>query len=298
MRFDDTVLQVAVARLLGYQWPAELDEAMELADEQRELVRQAAKLNEYADEDGIVCLPAVRGEAPAHTRLEKLLVAAYEDDWKAGALDKLLAAVGSKSLDLWLRDKFFEQHCKLFQHRPFIWHIWDGLKDGFSALVNYHKLDRAGLERLIYTYLGDWIRIQEQGVKEQRDGAEERLTAAKNLQQRLEAILAGEKGLDIFVRWKSPAEQPIGWEPDLNDGVRLNIRPFLKVADVGKKGAGILRFKPNINWNKDRGNDVESAPWYTLGLQYGEKEGARINDHYLSLAEKREARQQAAETKI
>ncbi|UPK56453.1 Eco57I restriction-modification methylase domain-containing protein [Aeromonas veronii] len=290
VRFDETVLQVAVARLLGYQWPAELDEEMELADEQRQLVDEVARLNAFADEDGIVCLPAVRGEAPAHTRLEKLLVAAYEDDWKAGALDKLLAAVGSKSLELWLRDKFFEQHCKLFQHRPFIWHIWDGLKDGFSALVNYHKLDRSGLERLIYTYLGDWIRIQEQGVKEARDGAEERLTAAKNLQQRLEAILAGEKGLDIFVRWKTLAEQPIGWEPDLNDGVRLNIRPFLKAADVGKKGAGILRFKPNINWNKDRGNDVASAPWYTLGLQYGEKEGARINDHHLSLEDKRAAR--------
>ncbi|MDM5125029.1 Eco57I restriction-modification methylase domain-containing protein [Aeromonas rivipollensis] len=294
VRFDETVLQVAVARLLGYQWPAELDEEMELADEQRQLVDEVAKLNAFADEDGIVCLPAVRGEAPAHTRLEKMLVAAYEDDWKNGALDKLLTAVGSKSLELWLRDKFFEQHCKLFQHRPFIWHIWDGLKDGFSALVNYHKLDRAGLERLIYTYLGDWIRIQEQGVKEQRDGAEERLTAAKNLQQRLEAILAGEKGLDIFVRWKPLAEQPIGWEPDLNDGVRLNIRPFLKVADVGKKGAGILRFKPNINWNKDRGNDVASAPWYTIGLQYGEKEGARINDHHLSLAEKKHAREQQA----
>ncbi|WP_421304646.1 Eco57I restriction-modification methylase domain-containing protein [Aeromonas veronii] len=290
VRFDETVLQVAVARLLGYQWPAELDKEMELADEQRQLVDEVAKLNAFADEDGIVCLPAVRGEAPAHTRLEKLLVAAYEDDWKNGALDKLLTAVGSKSLELWLRDKFFEQHCKLFQHRPFIWHIWDGLKDGFSALVNYHKLDRSGLERLIYTYLGDWIRIQEQGVKEARDGAEERLTAAKNLQQRLEAILAGEKGLDIFVRWKPLASQPIGWEPDLNDGVRLNIRPFLKVADVGKKGAGILRFKPNINWNKDRGNDVASAPWYTLGLQYGEKEGARINDHHLSLADKRAAR--------
>jgi hypothetical protein len=51
-----------------------------------------------------------------------------------------------------------------------------------------------------------------------------------------------------------------------------------------------LRFKPNINWNKDRGNDVASAPWYTLGLQYGEKEGARINDHHLSLADKRAAR--------
>ena len=44
-------------------------------------------------------------------------------------------------LDDWLRNDFFEEHCKLFQQRPFIWHIWDGRKrDGFHALVNYHKL--------------------------------------------------------------------------------------------------------------------------------------------------------------
>jgi len=291
VRFDDTVLQVAVARLLGYQWPAELDKSMELAAEQRELVQQAAKLNVLADDDGIVCLPAVRGEKPAHIRLESMLIAAYEDDWSADTLHKLLSAVGSKDLETWLRDKFFEQHCKLFQHRPFIWQIWDGLKDGFSVLVNYHKLDYAGLERLIYTYLGDWIRIQEQGTKEGIDGAEVRLIAARNLQKTLEAILAGETPLDIFVRWKSLEEQPIGWNPDLNDGVRLNIRPFMLAPAVGKKDAGILRAKPNINWKKDRGNDVESAPWYTLGLEYGETVGSRINDHHLSLAEKREARE-------
>lgn len=291
VRCDATVLQVAVARLLGYQWPAELDKDMELAAEQRDLVQQAAKLNSLADDDGIVCLPAVRGEKPAHIRLESMLIAAYEDDWSADTLHKLLSAVGSKDLETWLRDKFFEQHCKLFQHRPFIWQIWDGLKDGFSVLVNYHKLDYAGLERLIYTYLGDWIRIQEQGTKEGIDGAEARLTAARNLQKTLEAILAGETPLDIFVRWKPLEEQPIGWSPDLNDGVRLNIRPFMSAPAVGKKDAGILRAKPNINWKKDRGNDVESAPWYTLGLEYGETSGSRINDHHLSLAEKRAARE-------
>lgn len=291
VRFDDTVLQVGVARLLGYQWPAELDEKMELAAEQRELVQQAAQLNALADDDGIVCLPAVRGEKPAHIRLESMLIAAYEDDWSADTLHKLLSAVGSKDLETWLRDKFFEQHCKLFQHRPFIWQVWDGLKDGFSVLVNYHKLDYAGLERLIYTYLGDWIRIQEQGTKEGIDGAESRLIAARNLQKTLEAILAGEAPLDIFVRWKSLEEQPIGWNPDLNDGVRLNIRPFMSAPAVGKKDAGILRAKPNIHWKKDRGNDVESAAWYTLGLEYGETVGSRINDHHLTLAEKREARE-------
>ena len=290
LRVDDSVLQVAVARLLGYRWPAELDANIELASEQREWVQRCQALDAYVDDDGIVCLPAVRGEKAADQRLEALLQAAYGDAWTTPLKNRLLETVGSKSLSLWLRDKFFEQHCKLFQHRPFIWHIWDGLNDGFCALVNYHKLDKAGLERLIYTYLGDWIRTQQAGMANGEDGAQERLLAAEALKRELEAILEGEKPYDIFVRWKSQAEQPIGWTPDLNDGVRLNIRPFLSARDVAKKGAGILRWMPNIKWAKDRGKDVESAPWYTLGLQYDEGEGARINDHHLSLAEKQAAR--------
>jgi hypothetical protein len=83
-----------------------------------------------------------------------------------------------QSLDVWLREKFFEQHAKRFHHRPFIWHVWDGLKDGFGALVNYHKLDAKNLERLIHTYLGDWIRQQEAGVRDGIDGAQTRLAAA------------------------------------------------------------------------------------------------------------------------
>lgn len=287
LRVDDTVLQVAVARLLGYRWPAELDPAMELAAEQRAWVERCAELVDAVDDDGIVCLPAVRGEKPAAQRLEALLQTAYGQAWTTPLKNRLLEEVGGKSLDLWLRDKFFEQHCKLFQHRPFIWHIWDGLKDGFSALINYHQLDKTGLERLIYTYLDDWISQQK---KSQDDGADIRLAAAESLKKELQAILQGEAPYDIFVRWKPLSEQPIGWNPDLNDGVRLNIRPFLKAKDVAKKDAGILRFKPNIHWNKDRGKDVESAPWYHLGMEYGGKEGDRINEHHLSLAEKRAAR--------
>ncbi|MEH8033929.1 Eco57I restriction-modification methylase domain-containing protein [Gallibacterium anatis] len=285
-RTDSSVLHTAVARLLGYRWPAERDESMELADEQRHWVEQSQNLNVHADKDGIVCIPALRGEAPAADRLLKLLAAAYGDAWSHSVLNQLLknADHEGKSLETWLRDKFFSQHCKIFQHRPFIWHIWDGLKDGFSALVNYHKLDYKLLETLIYSYLGDWITRQQQDSKNGIDGAEERLAAAETLKKSLERILNGESPYDIFVRWKSLAEQPIGWHPDLNDGVRLNIRPFMTAPDIRKKGSGVLRDKPNINWNKDRGKDVESAPWYH------EFQGDRINDHHLSLAEKRAAK--------
>ncbi|MCX8520904.1 MAG: SAM-dependent DNA methyltransferase [Rhodoferax sp.] len=296
-------LQVAVARLVGYRWPGETDAAMELADEARTWIARCDQLAEHTDDDGIVCLPSVRGEAPAHDRLLKLLIAAWSHDdaaasgsvgvqpgsWKPAVLDKLLADAdcAGEGLDVWLREKFFEQHAKRFHHRPFVWHVGDGLKDGFAALVNYHRLDAKNLERLIHTYLGDWIRQQEAGVRDRIDGAPTRLAAAQDLKRRLELILEGEfdgkVGYDIFVRWKPLPEQPIGWNPDLNDGVRLNIRPFMT--------AEVLRYnkkpKLNITWDKDRGKDVESAPWFKVF------KGERINDHHLTRAEKLAARDQA-----
>jgi len=309
LRIEANVLHTAVARLLGYQWPAELsltpapspngrgespntqasvEKEMELAEEQRWWVEKSRELLSLSDEDGIVCIPPVRGEAAAADRLFGMLVKAYGEKWSNNILDQLLieADHAGKTLETWLRDKFFAQHCRLFHHRPFIWQIWDGLRDGFSVLVNYHKLDFKNLETLTYTYLGDWIARQRQAIADSVDGSEEKLAAAQSLKKKLELILEGEQPYDIFVRWKPLHEQPIGWNPDLNDGVRLNIRPFMSVEDVGKKGAGILRDKPNIKWNKDRGKDVQSAPWYHLF------QGDRINDHHLSLEEKLVARKQ------
>jgi hypothetical protein len=288
----EAALQVAVSRLLGYRWPAELDASMELSDEARALVARCSELDDHTDDDGIACLPAVRGELPAAERVRKLLAAAFGEEWNEHKLDTLLEQAGSpgKKLDDWLRDHFFEQHCKLFHHRPFIWQIWDGRKDGFSALVNYHKLDNALLQKLIYSYLDEWIRVQKRDADLDVAGADLRLGAAQHLREQLEKILKGEAPYDIFVRWKSLEKQPIGWNPDLNDGVRLNIRPFMTPELTGgKKGAGVLRWKPNIHWKKDRGKDVASAPWYKLGLEYEGKEGDRINDHHLTLEEKKEA---------
>ena len=282
-------LQVAVARLARYRWPAETDATMELADEARAWIARCEGLAEHVDDDGILCLPSVRGETPAHERLLKLLIAAWETvqpgSWKPSVLDNLLADAdcAGKGLEAWLRDKFFEQHVKRFHHRPFIWHVSDGLKDGFAALVNFHKLDARNLERLTHYYLGRWISDQEEGVRNGADGAPTRLAAAQVLKSRLELILEGEKPYDIFVRWKKAAEQPIGWNPDLNDGVRLNIRPFM-TAEVLRHNK---KPKLNITWDKDRGKDAESAPWFRTF------EGERINDHHLTLAEKRAAREKA-----
>lgn len=248
-------LQVAVARLVGYRWPAQLD---------------SDDLDSFADVDGIVCLPSVGGEAPAADRLEHLLAAAFGQMWSLAKQDQVLEAARSKKKNLgdWLRDEFFKQHCALFGHRPFVWHIWDGQRNGFAALVNYHRLNRKMLEKLTYTYLGDWIERQRAEVRDEVAGAEARLAAASKLRKSLELILDGEPPYDIYVRWKPLAEQPIGWEPDLNDGIRVNIRPFVQ--------AGVLRSSFNIHWRKDRGRNSDGSE--------------RLNDRHLTTAEKRAAR--------
>jgi hypothetical protein len=267
-------LQVALARLLGYRWPAESDAEMELAEEAREMIQQIKAFDGLTDEDGILCIPPVNGELAASEKLRSYLQAIYGDEWSNNTISQLLQKEGATASNLedWLRTSFFEQHCKLFQSRPFIWHIWDGRKDGFSALVNYHKLDKETLQRLIFTYLGDWIRQCEAKRKSGESGAEGLLSAALKLKEKLEAILEGEAPYDIFVRWKPLEQQPIGWEPDLNDGVRMNIRPFI-TTDV-------LRKKPNIKWGVDRGKNPPGSYWGEI----------RDNDKHLSLEEKRKAR--------
>ena len=179
-----------------------------------------------------------------------------------------------KSLEDWLRDGFFEQHCELCHQRPFIWHIWDGRRDGFHVLVNYHRLvapdceGRRKLEKLIYSYLGDWIDRQRDDQMAGVEGADARLAHAEHLRAELIKILEGEPPHDIFVRWKPLREQPIGWDPDINDGVRLNIRPFMTARPLNARGATacILRATPKIKWDKDRGKeptrDRADYPWF------------------------------------
>ena len=178
-----------------------------------QILHIASTRNLHVDDDGIVCIPPVRGEAAAADRLLDLLVAAYGPEWTNATLATLLANAdhAGKTLETWLREKFFAQHCKLFQHRPFIWHIWDGLRDGFSALVNYHKLDYKNLETLTYTYVGDWISRQKQDLQNGLDGAGERLAAVESLKKKLELILAGEAphGRRRTLVWAELGEAPL-----------------------------------------------------------------------------------------
>ena len=217
-------------------------------------------------------------------RLRAYLAAAFASEW-SDALERRLVAEANEvldktdardgSLETWVRDRAFRQHCALFGQRPFLWHISDGLKDGFSVFVHYHRFDQANLRKLTYTLLGDWL------ARANAENNALRYEKARELQQKLEKILEGENPYDIYVRWKSLAQLPLGWEPDLDDGVRQNIRPFVMAGVLTGDLSKILK-------GKDRGKDVASAPWHDVF------NGERRNDHHTTLAEKRAAREAAA----
>ncbi len=299
-------LQVAVARLVGYQWPRQNGSSFPDCP-----ALGSDGLEKFVDKDGVVCFSPSRNEAPAADRLRALLAEAYGEEWSHARERQLIAETGSKaeSLEDWLVNDFFEQHSAIFHQRPFVWHLWDGRKDGFNALVNYHQLagpDGLGartLDTLTYAYLGDWITRQRDAVKRQEAGAEDRLDAALELQDKLKQIIAGEPPHDLFIRWKPLHRQPIGWHPDLNDGVRLNARPFL-ATDLrrGKKGAGLFRSKVNLKWTKDRGKEPtrpqEDFPWFwswdekTTDFPGGSHfDGNRWNDLHYTTATKQAARE-------
>lgn len=277
-----TGLHVALARLCGYRWPAETDPSMRHSDKARAWIARAAELPP-GDNDGLLGVSAVAGEKALADRLRAYLAAAFGSDW-SDALERRLVAEADETLDkktardasleAWVRDRAFRQHCALFGQRPFLWHISDGLKDGFSVFVHYHRFDQANLRKLTYTLLGDWLR------RANDESNALRYEKGRELQQTLEKVLDGEKPYDIFVRWKSLALQPLGWDPDLDDGVRQNIRPFIMAGVLTHDLSKILK-------DKDRGTDVASAPWY--GLFKAE----RRNDHHTALAEKRAAREAA-----
>lgn len=305
---SDHPLQVAVARLAGYRWPrqtgSEFPDCPALGPD---------GLETHADNDGVVCFSQVRDEPPAATRLRALLADAYGAEWSHAMERKLIAATGSKaeSLEDWLLNDFFTQHCEIFHNSPFVWHIWDGRKDGFNVLLNYHKLaglDSGGartLETLTYAYLGDWIARQKDAVAHGEAGADDRLAVALELQGELKKISAGEPPYDLFIRWKPLHQQPVGWQPDINDGVRFNIRPFLMASPSrGRAGCGLFRTKAGngVKWGKDKGKDPlrpkADFPWLwkwdgqTVDFTgNGEFDGNRWNDCHYTTAFKKTARE-------
>lgn len=214
-----------------------------------------------ADEDGIVPFLAISGELSLIDRVYHELEALFPDrpvtqvevEIRNELKRKVKGYRRTEGLQEWLEDVFFDYHASLYKNRPILWHIASKpASEGsaaFGALIHYHRFDKDRMAKLRGSYLRDAISLfrREAGLAAQEGRADDRLEwqarieEAEALDERLRLVQEGHhegpEGGDwdyrILTPWKSPAERPLGWMLDIDDGVKVNLDPLQK--------AGVLR---------------------------------------------------------
>ncbi len=153
------------------------------------------------------------------------------------------------SLEEWLENAYFEYHCSLYKRRPIFWHIASAqgtAPAAFGVLVHYHRFDKNRLAKLRSTYLRDAIEnfrreaalADKAGRTDDRLDFQTRIEETHALERKLQAIQegrregeeGGEDDFRILTPWKKAEELPKGWDPDLDDGVKVNIEPWEKAG--------------------------------------------------------------------
>jgi hypothetical protein len=208
-----------------------------------------------ADEDGIVPLVAVAGESNLLDRVYRELEVVFSghsvSQVEVEIVNELKGKVkgyrSAKNIRVWLEDVFFQYHVSLYKNRPIIWHISSVQGKGaaaFGALVQYHKFDKNGMAKLRGAYLRDAIEFfrREAALAAQEHRDDDRLDwhakleEAQDLDRRLQLVQegyhegpeGGDNDFRILTPWKSADKRPKGWDPDLDDGVKVNIEPLQK----------------------------------------------------------------------
>jgi hypothetical protein len=213
-----------------------------------------------ADDDGIVPIAAVNAEVPLGDRLRREMAVLFPNrdvsQLEVEIVNELKRAAKGyrrcQSLEDWLENVYFSYHVRLYKNRPVFWHISSAQGTApcaFGALVHYQRFDKNRMAKLRATYLRDVIEGFKRGaaLADKEGRAEDRLEwqakveEAQALDAQLQGVQegrhegpeGGDHDFRILTPWKTSDERPTGWDPDLDDGVKVNIEPLQK--------AGVLR---------------------------------------------------------
>jgi hypothetical protein len=160
----------------------------------------------------------------------------------------------AETLTEWLQDAFFETHSSLYQQRPLIWHLASNQVRRVPAIgvfVHAHKFNADALAKLRGTHLRDRLATlrREAGQASQDNREDDRIEALAAIEE-LEAYdvklkhlqdghhtgpEGGDRDYRILTPWKSAAERPKGWSPDLDDGIKVNIAPLARTNILRRK---------------------------------------------------------------
>jgi len=254
-RLTEDYLSVKLLQILGHCWPMQ-DQYEE--EEGRPFIHP-----KWIDEDGIIPITPGSGEEILIDRFRRFLDEEFGPERGPEVEKEAGMILGWKkgdewgrqkptTLERWFEKKFFKRHVSEFRKRPIAWHL-TSKKGAFQVIVYYHKFNTDRLRLLRARYIRqalDNLRRQLaeiQAVGEDRrtlaqaEELEAKIADVEDFDRRLGHLLEGrEREARIWCPWKEPDKQPVGWDPDINDGVRVNIAP---VQRLGLLAASVLTSK-------------------------------------------------------
>lgn len=202
------------------------------------------------DEDHLVCLQRVAHEPPLIERLRAKLAACFPKQDPSSLETEVVNELKKKtkgyhraeSLAEWLHDVFFETHNALYQQRPILWHLASSqtrAEPGFACLVHAHHFDADALAKLRSVYVKDRITVlKREAAQAGNDGKADLRLDLLALAEEVEAYDAklahlqegahtgpanGDRDYRILTPWKKPEDRPKGWNPDIDDGIKVNL---------------------------------------------------------------------------
>jgi hypothetical protein len=198
-------------------------------------VRQAVR----EDEDGIVPLAGRAGREPylmdrVRAKLEQAFGPATAYDLEQEAAEYI-----GRDVETWMHTYFFHGfHTDVHKKRPVLWHLTSDKKT-FAVMLDYHRLDRDTLPKVRSQYL--WPQIESVRTRLTAARASEAVATIADLEEELEDLKAFEGRLEsviqgtVQVRLPKWANGPYRngeppYDPDLNDGVKLNLLPIQKAG--------------------------------------------------------------------
>ena len=220
-------IDITLVRMLGYRWPEQ-----DAYEAEHGPILDA----DLVDADGIIPLVPCGDEPVAEERVRTRLVRQLGDDG-ADAFLADLKRYTKRDLADWIRRDFFKAHTKRFKNRPIAWHLRSP-EGAFEAIVLYHRLSRDTLAKLRVTYAGDRLarlRADQQRAKERRrhpapsPTSRSRSRTSRRSGPPSRRSSRGPSPSDrIRCRWKDETDtgRPGPYAPDIDDGVKVNIRPF------------------------------------------------------------------------
>jgi len=254
-RHTEDYLSVKLLRMLGHRWP--------MQDQYEEEEGKPFIDPRWVDTEGIILLTPGTGKETFIELFRRFLDEEFGTENGPKVESEAKQILGWKqgdewgrqtptTLERWFEREFFKRHVSQFKRRPIAWHLTSS-RGAFQAVVYYHKFDKNGLTLLRARYVRETLDTLRQELGKAQAAGTDRQALAKvadleakiievqDFDVQLQKLLEGrDREARIWCPWKKMEEQPLGWDPDINDGVRVNIAP---VQRLGLLAAPVLSAK-------------------------------------------------------